>query len=282
MYLRMAIIDCMLFAGLAATLRAEKMAADPIDHSRLTEYRAADGRALPVRTKADWDARRRQIIAGMEAVMGQLPDRAKLPAPEVKILGRMETDAFVRLEIKYLAEPDNWVPALLYLPKNRPAGRRVPAIMALHPTSPQGKKNIALEDGAPANRGYATELARRGYVVLAPDYPSFGDCPFDIHKSKFASGTMLGIFNHIRGVDLLAAREEVDPQRIGAIGHSLGGHNAMFLGAFDPRVKVVVSSCGWTPFHHYYGGKLDGWGRTATCRGSATATGWTPTACRST
>lgn len=95
--------------------------------------------------------------------------------------------------------------------------------------------------------------------MLAPDYPSFGDYPFDIHKSKFASGTMLGVFNHIRGVDLLAAREEVDPQRIGAIGHSLGGHNAMFLGAFDPRVKVVVSSCGWTPFHHYYGGKLDGW-----------------------
>jgi len=27
----------------------------------------------------------------------------------------------------------------------------------------------------------------------------------------------------------------------------------------DPRIKVVVSSCGWTPFHDYYGGKIKGW-----------------------
>jgi acetyl esterase/lipase len=70
---------------------------------------------------------------------------------------------------------------------------------------------------------------------------------------------MKGVVNHMRGVDLLRAREEVDPKRIGAIGHSLGGHNAMFLGVFDPRMKVIVSSCGWTPFHDYYGGRLKGW-----------------------
>ena len=70
---------------------------------------------------------------------------------------------------------------------------------------------------------------------------------------------MKGICNHIRGVDLLQARAEVDPERIGVIGHSLGGHNAMFLGAFDVRLKVIVSSCGWTPFHNYYDGKLAGW-----------------------
>ena len=33
----------------------------------------------------------------------------------------------------------------------------------------------------------------------------------------------------------------------------------MFVGVFDTRIKVVVSSCGWTPFHDYYGGKIDGW-----------------------
>jgi cephalosporin-C deacetylase-like acetyl esterase len=44
---------------------------------------------------------------------------------------------------------------------------------------------------------------------------------------------MKGIFNHMRAVDLLCSRPEVDPKRIGAIGHSLGGHNAMFVGLFD-------------------------------------------------
>ena len=33
----------------------------------------------------------------------------------------------------------------------------------------------------------------------------------------------------------------------------------MFVGVFDERIKVIVSSCGWTPLHDYYGGKLDGW-----------------------
>jgi predicted dienelactone hydrolase len=72
----------------------------------------------------------------------------------------------------------------------------------------------------------------------------------------------------MRCVDLLQAREDVDPERIGVIGHSLGGHNAMFVGAFDPRLKVMVSSCGWTLMDYYdvgeeaaekYGGRLGPW-----------------------
>ena len=58
---------------------------------------------------------------------------------------------------------------------------------------------------------------------------------------------MKGIWNHMRCVDLLVSRDDVDAEKIGTIGHSLGGHNAIFLGVFDRRVKVVVSSCGWTP-----------------------------------
>ena len=49
-------------------------------------------------------------------------------------------------------------------------------------------------------------------------------------------------------VDLLQLLPTVDPDRIGAIGHSLGGVNTVFLAAFDDRVKVGVSSCGWTTF----------------------------------
>ena len=106
---------------------------------------------------------------------------------------------------------------------------------------------------------YGLELARRGYVVLCPDYPSFGDYPCDFKDPAYVSGTMLGIFGHMRCVDLLQSLPEVEPQRIGVIGHSLGGHNAMFVAVFDQRLKVVVSSCGWTPFADYYGGKLNGW-----------------------
>jgi pimeloyl-ACP methyl ester carboxylesterase len=43
------------------------------------------------------------------------------------------------------------------------------------------------------------------------------------------------------------------------MGHSLGGHNALFLAAFDSRVKAVVVSCGFNSFFKYQGGDLSGW-----------------------
>ena len=52
-------------------------------------------------------------------------------------------------------------------------------------------------------------------------------------------------------MDLLQSRPEVDPEKIGVIGHSLGGHNAMFTAVFDERLKVIVSNCGFTSFPKY-------------------------------
>jgi pimeloyl-ACP methyl ester carboxylesterase len=45
-------------------------------------------------------------------------------------------------------------------------------------------------------------------------------------------------------VDILAGLPEVDPQRIGAVGHSLGAKEVLYLAAFDERVKATVSSEG--------------------------------------
>ncbi|MEZ6146637.1 MAG: prolyl oligopeptidase family serine peptidase [Planctomycetaceae bacterium] len=51
----------------------------------------------------------------------------------------------------------------------------------------------------------------------------------------------------------------MNPDRIGVIGHSLGGHNALFTAAFDQRLNAVITSCGFTEFHQYYSGDLKGW-----------------------
>ena len=70
---------------------------------------------------------------------------------------------------------------------------------------------------------------------------------------------MKAIWNNMVAVDVLSAQPEVDGERIGCIGHSLGGHNAMFTAVFDTRLKAVVSNCGFTSFPKYYGGNLKGW-----------------------
>ena len=94
-----------------------------------------------------------------------------------------------------------------------------------------GKETLA-SDKPTKNRTYELELAQRGYVVIASDYPSHGACKYDFRASRCDSGPMKRIFNHIRCVDPLHPREEVAPKRIATIGQSLGGHNAIFLGVF--------------------------------------------------
>ena len=214
-----------------------------------------------MRTVADWQKRRKQIIEGMEQAMGTLPDRSKLDPPTMEVLEEVKEPKFTRLSVKIAVDPAYSVPAWLYLPTGRPAGTRSAAVLALHQTESIGKQEV--DGGSPKypDQRHGRELAERGYVVLAPDYPTFGDYPCDFSDKRFASGSILGVFNHMRCIDLLVARDDVDPGRIGAIGHSLGGHNAMFLAAFDERVKATVSSCGWTPFHDYIPGKFSNWGQ---------------------
>uniref|UniRef100_UPI0035CE9E5B alpha/beta hydrolase n=1 Tax=Bartonella sp. CL29QHWL TaxID=3243522 RepID=UPI0035CE9E5B len=61
-----------------------------------------------------------------------------------------------------------------------------------------------------------------------------------------AVGKMLS--DHLHAVDLLTALPFVDAERIGAVGHSLGGYNAYFLAGMDRRVKAIAVSCGFTTF----------------------------------
>jgi acetyl esterase/lipase len=228
------------------------------DHARLLVYLDDAGAEHPVTSAKEWQTRRRHILAGMQQAMGPLPDRSKLPPLDMRVNDEIKQAGVRRQTISFASGDGDRVTAYLYLP-DAPSTARRPAMLALHQTSTIGKGEIAGE-GKSANQGYGLELAQRGYIVLAPDYPSFGGLQdYDFRRGGYVSGTMKGIFNHMRAVDLLSARDDVDQKRIGVIGHSLGGHNAMFVGVFDERLKVIVTSCGWTPFHDYYGGKLTGW-----------------------
>ncbi|MEN8227910.1 MAG: alpha/beta fold hydrolase [Bacteroidota bacterium] len=234
------------------------MAQQNLSHSNLLEYLDVSGAPEPVSTPADWYKRRSQILEGMQLAMGNLPDRQDLVDLDVEILSETKGDGFIRQSITFASEPGDRIPALLYIPTHIPEDKNLPAMLALHPTGPLGKLIVAGE-GPLDHRQYGLELAQRGYVVLCPDYLSFGDYDYDFENDRYISGTMKGIFNHMRCVDLLESLDYVDPEKIGVIGHSLGGHNAMFAGVFDQRLKVIVSSCGWTPFHDYYEGDIKGW-----------------------
>jgi hypothetical protein len=52
------------------------------------------------------------------------------------------------------------------------------------------------------------------------------------------------LFDAQLAVDLLVAQPQVDARRVGAIGHSLGAKEVLYLAAFDERVRATVSSEG--------------------------------------
>jgi hypothetical protein len=101
------------------------------------------------------------------------------------------------------------------------------------------------------------ELAQRGYVVLAIDvisagervYPGFDSYYTNEFYNTFPHWSAMDkmIYDHKKGVDFLCSLDIVNPNRLGCIGHSLGGYNSYFLQAFDLRIKAAVSSCGFSP-----------------------------------
>ena len=235
-------------AILAAWIADQQLAEQAVaydDHHDLSFYLDQNRRRQPIRMPEDWAIRRAHILLNLQQVMGRLPDNSQPVPLDLRVIEEVREGKLIRRKISYQSDPNDRVTAWLLLPADAEKQKR-PAILALHQTFNGGKDEPVGIAGA-KNMHYGRELAERGYVVLAPDYPSLGEHAYDFAKHpEYASGTMKAIWDNIRAVDLLAALPEVDPERIGVIGHSLGGHNALFTAAFEPRLKTVVTSCGFT------------------------------------
>jgi dienelactone hydrolase len=200
---------------------------------------------IPMPLTADW----------LRAI-GPFPDRVPL---EPRIVESVDCGAFTRATVSYRVGPDERIDAYLCLPKG---GGPRPAVFCHHQHGGlwlQGKSEPVGLAGSP-DLAYAKELAEAGYVTLTPDMPCFGARAdradpkwfhdFELARRLIAGRTLLAQVMHevCVGIDLLQSLPEVDPARIGFIGHSYGGRTAFFAAAHDPRLKATVSNCGSTTF----------------------------------
>lgn len=230
-----------------------------LSRDRLLFYTDHSGTVRPVTSIDEWQTRRAAIVEAMQSIMGKLPGPAKRCPLEVKVENETDCGEYVRQSISYAAEPGSRVPAYLLIPKLALKGNAtVPAMLTLHQTHAAGRKVVVGLGDSPDDE-YGVELVRRGYVCLAPPYTLLADYQVDPRTLGHASGTMMAIWNNLRGVDLLQSLPYVRTNAIGTIGHSLGGHNSVFTAVFDPRIKVVVSSCGLDSFRDYYDGDPRNW-----------------------
>jgi hypothetical protein len=262
----LAVLSALCTGSLASAQQPERLS-----HADLSVYRDSAGVLQPIRNAKDWQQRRQQILQGMQEAMGPLPQRNVALPFDPQVVEERLFGSVRRITLTIAVDnPTDRLPLDLYLPAalaelvtgktlSTATGKKTAAMLALHPTGEAGKRIVAGEAGRPG-RQYGMELAQRGYVVAAPDYPSFGDLKsWDFASDAYQSGTMKAIVNHLRCTDFLVSLGFVDAARMGVIGHSLGGHNAIFHAVFDERMQAIVSSCGWCPFGDYYAGNVTGW-----------------------
>lgn len=259
-----------LTAGAAARQSSRPRAVRRLDRLDLLRYHDAAGRVRTVTTRDEWQHRRTEILEGMQAVMGRLPaalatggasaPRRRREPPPFEVLDEVDAGSYVRRSIAYAVDAGPRTPAYLLVPKRVLDGRaQARGILCLHPTDNEIGAGVAVGLGGRPNRAYAAELADRGFVTLAPAYPLLANYQPDVLRLGYASGTMKAIWDNMRGLDLLQSLPFVQAGTFGAIGHSLGGHNAVYTSVFDERIGVVASSCGLDLFVDYYDARSEVW-----------------------
>jgi hypothetical protein len=195
-----------------------------------------------------WEEKRKTIRKSWADYLGLLEPVRELP--KIRILKEENTGDLIRQLIDYENEPGDRLQA--YLLKPAVIGKQLPGVVALHSTSDNKMLYISgAEKGKIAALGY--NLALRGYVVICPMcflWHDRGERTYAEQAQRFISdhpgskGMAKMLFDAMRAVDVLHSLDFVDRARIAAVGHSLGGKEAFYLGAFDARVKVIVSNEG--------------------------------------
>lgn len=206
-----------------------------------------------------WQLRRKEALAAFAQVAGPLPGDKKRCPLDLQIIDESDQGTYIRRAITYSSEPGCRTTGFLCLPKSALSGNPAAGVLCLHPTDLQLGYRVVVGLGGRPHRQYAAELAERGFVTIAPSYPLMADYQPDLEQLGYRSGTMKAVWDNMRALDLLDELPQVCRRPYGAIGHSLGGHNAIYTAVHDPRIQAIVSSCGFDSFLDYYGGNLKGW-----------------------
>ncbi|MBB5035991.1 dienelactone hydrolase family protein [Prosthecobacter dejongeii] len=253
-------LQLLLMVSVVGLKAAEIPALRGLSRTHLLEYRDEAGKLKTATTVAEWEVRRKAAVAAFLSMTGPLPGEVMRCPLDLRVEEEVDCGSYVRRLISYASSPGGRVPAYLCIPKAALMGKPAPAVLCLHPTENVIGHKVVVGLGGKPHRQYAAELAERGYVTLAPSYPLLAQYQPDLKALGFTSGTMKAIWDNIRGLDLLETMPFVKKDAgFATIGHSLGGHNSIFTAVLEPRLKAVVSSCGFDSVLDYKDGNIKGW-----------------------
>ena len=150
-------------------------------------------------------------------------------------------------KLRYEALPGLWIPALLYLPEKITG--KVPVHLAVNGHDALGK-------AAPYKQIRCINLAKRGVISLNAEWlgmgqlrsPGFAHYTMNQLDLCGSSGIAPFYLAMSRGLDLLIALPEADPQRVAVSGLSGGGWQTIFISALDTRVTLANPVAGYSSF----------------------------------
>lgn len=204
----------------------------------------------------EWHERASEKLSDL---LGPFPERVPL---EPVIEYSVDQGDYIRQRVLLNADKYMTITAVVLIPKSAKKDRSTPAILCSHGHGPFGKDSVVgmtgsaerAADVAAANYNYAEQMARAGFVTIAPDLRGFGerrdrydpiDIPRDPCNLNYVKGSIFGvypltlnIFDMTRCIDYLETMDEVDPSRIGMMGMSQGGTMTTFTTAVEPRIKA--------------------------------------------
>jgi dienelactone hydrolase len=240
--------------------------AKPVELREMDAHPAAglwDDRGGPV-TRETWPRHRERILRGVEQVLGPFP-KEKVPL-DPKDLGEVDCGSYVRRTVSIQVQPGDRMPAYLLIPKHLKG--KVPAIVCFYGTTSGAGKDttVGLSGGKPGtpperNRAFAVDMVEAGFVAFAADYLRDGERikagrrPYDTTAfyKQFPDWSIHGkdAWDTMRAIDYLQSMDFVDPDRIGMVGHSYGGHSTIFTTALEPRIKAAWANGPVSDFRHH-------------------------------
>lgn len=183
------------------------------------------------------------------------------PVPlETRLTERQEGPFCVRDKVLIRVEPDMWMPCFLIRPRTPAPGRRMPGLLFCCGSGP-GKADMAPDETERAQDPATWAAWPSPYtlahqlqaVVLIPDRRGWGEWAEGNHSQRpqraLAAGysvAALEVWDHLKAVDYLAGRPDVDPSRVISMGSSGGGGMTTWMTALHDRVAGGIVSSAMT------------------------------------
>lgn len=207
-----------------------------------------------ISTLQGWQRQREGIKKLLSVFVGDSPKTK--PSLAAKVTEETSYDHHTLRKLVFQTEPNEFVPSYLLIPRN--SRGKTPVVICPHQTTQAGKKESAGLAGNPQLHT-ALHLVKRGFVTFTYDAICFGErheassghygdaIPF---YRKHPQWSLLGkmVWDLSRAIDYLETLDFVDVSRIASVGHSHGGITTLFAMAFDERIRVGASNCGFDTF----------------------------------